>query len=70
MPNVGLTREHVKERRADLDRQLSEARQKLAAAQRDQQSAQQLIQAIDGAIQENNYYDGLISEQERAPNAE
>jgi hypothetical protein len=58
VPDAGITREHVAERRADLDRQLAVARQQAAAAQL-------MIQAIDGAIQENNYYVGLIAEQEK-----
>lgn len=48
-----ITRQDVAERRADLDRQVAAARQRIA-------DAEAVIRAIDGAIQENSYYAGLL----------
>lgn len=55
-----ITRQDVAERRADLDRQVAAARQRIA-------DAEAVIRAIDGAIQENSYYAQLLAGQEQAP---
>lgn len=55
-----ITRQDVAERRADLDRQVAAARQRIG-------DAEATIKAIDGAIQENNYYAQLLQEGAKAP---
>jgi hypothetical protein len=65
--NNSISKQEILERRADLMKQLQKA-------QAEQQSVNVLILSIDGALQENRYYLGLIEQQEKllqpAPDAE
>lgn len=58
MADKVITRQDVTERRADLDRQVAAARQRIA-------DAEAVIRALDGAIQENSYYAQLLAQPEQ-----
>jgi hypothetical protein len=59
-----MNRDEILQRRADLARQLEQARAQRRAAEERLKDAHRLVDSIDGALQENGYwFDGLIREE-------